>query len=196
MDLLNFNEEGIFYRVRAYGHAYGKMSKWIVFSISLITLPIFLSAASKDELFTKLNQDSDAKIRIADLGRLTASHLNAQDVPKIEPFLQDSDPKVRAQTIVTLGSIGGKQAVVDIQKVLLTDHDAGVRIACAFWLGSLRDDSSVPALDKVLARDPDANVRTAAAQALKQIGTSGAKNALGRGKSDVDKRVKRLANEP
>ncbi len=187
---------GVFYRTRARAHAYGETSKRFVFSLFFFALPAILFAAGKDELFTLLNHESDAKMRISYLARLTAAHVNATDVTKIEPFLQDSDARVRAQAVVTLGAIGGKHVVEDLTKILSGDSDAGVRIAAAFWLGSLKDPSAVSALDHALAHDTEANVRAQSAQALKQIGTAGARSALGRGKSDKDKRVKRLANEP
>ena len=93
MDLKLFVDLGIFFRARGRAHAYGELSKRIVFSLFFFALPAILSAAanSKAELFTLLNQESDAKTRISYLARLTAAHIDAKDVAKIEPFLQDSD---------------------------------------------------------------------------------------------------------
>ena len=78
-------------------------------------------------------------------------------------------------------AVAGSHAQVPALIGLLKDpsQPSRVRVESAFTLGALRDDSAVPALSAIL-RDvgADASLRLMGEQALAQIGTKRAREAL------------------
>ncbi len=151
--------------------------------------------ASKDALANKLSQETEPKVRVGLLALLSATHLKAESVGTIEPYLNDADPLVRSQAVITLGALGGRQVVNDLKTVLQDDENSGVRSAAAFWLGSLKDPSAASALGQAMQDDADGNVRAQAANSLKQLATPSAKSLLKQGQNDSDVRVRKMANE-
>ncbi len=186
---------GIFFFTRAGAHAFETLQNRIVISAIVIFCSVFSFATTKSDVYSHLKTAPDATERVADLAKLMSMHLSASDVDQIKPFLTDADARVRSQAVAVLGSMKSKAVVDELLTVLSDDKDPGVRMSAAFWLGSSKSSRAISGLEEAMQKDNDANVRAQAAQALKTIGSSAAKSALRKGRTDKDKRVKKLANE-
>lgn len=110
--------------------------------------------------------------------------------------LTDPQPIVRLAAAESLAQSQGAASVPDLVGALAEETNAGVRHTIVFWLGSFKTAVARAALAQALAEDKDPNVRLQAARSLQRHGTTAARNALNAAKTDADKRVRAIANEP
>jgi HEAT repeat protein len=107
------------------------------------------------------------------VGRLVLSHLSLPLAAK----LQDADPSVRTRAAVALGVLGRDEGVPALT-LALGDSSPEVAQTSARSLGRLRAVASVPALLSLVDREPWDALSAVAAEALAEIGSEKAVDAL------------------
>jgi len=138
-----------------------------------------------------LTQDPSIDVRCAAataLGRMGADAA----VPGLVDALAVRDEDIQFSAISALGRIGGQRAAQALLTVLSSDS-GDMRSYAAEALGNARYAGAVGPLVDVLQRDEDVFVRRSAAEALGQIGTSTAAEALGNALHDAPLRDKAKA---
>ena len=128
----------------------------------------------------------------SEMSRIACEKLaKTQDPAVVQPLtraLRNRPLEVRAAAARALGEIGQSDAVPALVEAL-GDMESTVSCAAAYALGDIRDPSAVPALRGVLhnyrngdrysqLHGDDRGLYLAALQALRQIGTSEAREAI------------------
>lgn len=107
--------------------------------------------------------------------------------------LKDPAPEVRVAAALSLGRMRGGGAATALARVLSSDASWWVRHAAAIALGRGGKMFSIAALEQSLAGEPRWQVRLQAVQALQEIGTGRAADAVCTALTDPDSGVRAAA---